>query len=108
MERATTSSVYQDRRIECPSVSGLLPGAVLLNKQGVPIPETGLALSSFDWAYPRALQGLLVSLRHGKSGSTQEDLENLIYAQDDDGNVVPLLLIKPNVSITGFSKTVEY
>lgn len=99
MEHATTQllSVYQDKRIERPSVAGLAAlGVVLLDKRGVPIPETGLALSSFGWAYARALQGRLNELKAWEAAeeALKEGLENLIYEQDDDGNVTPFSLDK--------------
>jgi hypothetical protein len=58
IEKATEKllSIYQDKRVERPSVRGLAAlGVVLLDKKGVPIPNTGLALSSFGWSYARAL-----------------------------------------------------
>lgn len=98
MERATTQllSVYQDKRVERPSVNGLAAlGVVLLDKRGIPIPE-GLALSSFGWAYARALQGRLNELKAWETAeeALKEGLENIIYAQDDDGNVTPFSLDK--------------
>jgi len=94
MERATTQllSVYQDSRVERPSISGLAAlGVVLLDKRGIPIPDTGLALSSFGWAYARALQGRLNDLSAWEAAeeALKKGLENLIYEQDQDGNVAP-------------------
>lgn len=99
MERATTQllSVYQDKRIERPSVAGLAAfGVVLLDKHGVPIPDTGLALSSFGWAYGRALQGRLHELKSWEAAeeALKKGLEKLIYEQDDNGNVTPFSLDK--------------
>lgn len=67
LEQATEKLLqkYQDKRAERPSAKGLAAlGVVLLNKQGIPVPETGLTLSSFGWAYARALEGDLQILKH--------------------------------------------
>lgn len=99
MERATEQllSVYQDKRVERPAMNGLAAlGVVLLDKRGIPIPETGLALSSFGWAYARALQGCLNELKAWEAAeeALKEGLENLIYEQDKNGNVMPFSLDK--------------
>ncbi len=112
MERAATQllSVYQDKRIERPSVSGLAAlGVVLLDKRGVPIPETGLALSSFGWAYARAMQGRLNELKAWEAAeeALKEGLVELIYAQDYDGNVAPFSLDKAERVYRWFLKNCE-
>lgn len=99
MERATTQllSVYQDYRVERPSMGGLAAlGVVLVDKHGIPIPDNGLALSSFGWAYARALQGRLNDLSAWEAAeeALKKGLENLIYEQDQDGNVAPFSLKK--------------
>jgi len=83
---------YQDKRIERPSVRGLASlGVVILNKKGIPVPETGLALSSFGWAYARALSGNLNELKYWEAAEKllKEGLEKIIYRQDSDGHVLP-------------------
>ncbi len=51
-------SVYQDKRIERPNVQGKAAlGAILVDKQGIPIPDKGIALSSFGWSYGQVLTG---------------------------------------------------
>jgi len=88
---------YQDKRIERPSVRGLASmGVILLDKKGVPVPETGLTLSSFGWAYARALGGNLNELKYWETAETllKEGLEEIIYEQDKDGHVLPFSLLK--------------
>ncbi|MDB9953314.1 AAA domain-containing protein [Porticoccaceae bacterium] len=87
--------VYKDDRIERPSVTGLAAmGAVILNRKGIPVSETGLTISSYGWAYARALHGKLHDL---KSWNTAEKviktgLEKFIYRKDRDGNLLPFSL----------------
>lgn len=88
---------YQDKRIERPSVRGLASiGVVILNKNGIPVPETGLALSSFGWAYARALSGNLNELKYWEVAEKllKEGLEQIIYRQDSGGHVLPFSLEK--------------
>lgn len=83
------------KRIERPSVKGLASlGAVLLDRNGIPIPQTDLALSSFGWAYAKALQGRLNELKAWEvvEETLKDGLEKLIYARDEDGNVMPFSL----------------
>lgn len=90
-------SVYQDKRFERSSVNGLAAmGVILLDKKGIPIPETGLALSSFGWAYARALQGKLAELKSWGAAEEilKEGLDKIIYKQDESGNVQPFSLEK--------------
>jgi len=94
LEQATEKLLkkYQDKRIERPSVRGLASiGVVILNKNGIPVPETGLALSSFGWAYARALNGNLNELEYWEAVEKllKEGLEKIIYHQDDDRRVLP-------------------
>jgi len=75
-------SIYQDKRIERPSVRGLAAlGVVLLDKKGIPIPDTGLAVSSFGWSYARALQGKLQELKSWEIAEKKlvEGLDKYIY-----------------------------
>lgn len=97
LERATEQllSVYQDKRIERPAARGFAAlGVVLLDKGGVPVPETGLALSSFGWSYARALQGRLEELKSWEKAekALKEGLESIIYQQDKNGEVLPFSL----------------
>ncbi len=99
IEQATEKLLkqYQDKRIERPSARGLASiGVVILNKNGIPVPETGLALSSFGWAYARALSGNLNELKCWEVAENllKEGLEKIIYRQDSDGHVLPFSLEK--------------
>jgi len=88
---------YQDKRIERPSVEGLAAiGVVILDKKGIPVPETGLALSSFGWSYARALGGHLNELKYWETAEKilKKGLEEIIYEQDEDGHVLPFSLEK--------------
>lgn len=97
LEKATQKllALYQDKRVERPSIKGLSAiGVVLLDKKGVPVPDTGLALSSFGWAYARALQGKLDELKCWEVAekALKEGLEKIIYRTDEDGKPLPLSL----------------
>lgn len=84
--------LYQDKRIERPMVSGLAAlGVVILDKNGIPVPDTGLALSSFGWSYARALQGNLHDLKSWEAAedALKEGLNKIIYRQDNDGKDLP-------------------
>ncbi len=97
LEKATEKLlvVYKDERVERPSITGLAAlGVVILDRNGIPIADTGLALSSFGWAYGRALAGNLDDLRHWEIAeeTLKKDLEKLIYKQDKDGEDLPFSL----------------
>lgn len=99
LEKATEKllAVYKDERIERQPVTGLASlGLIILDRYGVPIPDTGLAISSFGWAYARALQGKLHELKSWEAAeeALNEGLEKIIYQQDVDGNVPPFSLAK--------------
>lgn len=97
IERATQKllALYQDKRVERPSVRGNASlGVVILDRQGIPIPDTGLAISSFGWSYAMALQGNLHDLKHWEVAekALKKGMEKLIYRQDKDGNALPFSL----------------
>jgi len=99
LEQATEKLLkqYQDKRIERPSAKGLASiGVVILDKKGIPVPETGLALSSFGWSYARALGGNLNELKYWETAERllKEGLEEIIYEQDEDGHILPFSLEK--------------
>lgn len=95
LEKATENliSIYQDKRVERPAAQGKAAlGAILVNKRGIPVPETGIALSSFGWAYGQALNGHLDQIKHWVTAEKilLEKLDKLIYRQDKDGEDIPL------------------
>ena len=97
IEKATEKllSIYQDKRVERPSVRGLAAlGVVLLDKKGVPIPNTGLALSSFGWSYARALQGKLQELKSWEIAEKKlvEGMDKYIYRADENDQQLPFTL----------------
>ncbi|MGP4846023.1 DEAD/DEAH box helicase [Marinobacter sp. 1Y8] len=84
--------VFQDDRVERPSVNGLAAlGVVLLDKKGIPVPDTGLSISSFGWAYGRTLQGKLGELKAWGLAEEVliEGLEKIIYRLDAGGRPLP-------------------
>lgn len=84
---------YQDKRIERPDIKGMASlGVIILDKKGIPIPDKGLSLSSFGWAYSRALQGNLDDLKHWEVAeeNLKEKLSEIIYKKDDNENPIPL------------------
>lgn len=99
LEKATTQllNIYQDKRVERPQNKGLAAmGVVMLDKKGIPVPETGLALSSFSWSYARALQGKLNELKSWEVAEEKlkDGLDKIIYKQDEGGSVLPFSLDK--------------
>ncbi|WP_165495732.1 DEAD/DEAH box helicase [Marinobacter halodurans] len=87
--------VFQDDRVERPAAKGFAAvGAVLLDKKGIPIPDTGLSISSFGWAYARALQGKVGELKAWALAEKVllEGLERIIYRTDSQGRQVPFSL----------------
>lgn len=97
LEQATEKLLqkYQDKRVERLSSRGLAAlGVVLLDKKGIPVPETGLTLSSFGWAYARALEGDLHVLKYWERAEAvlKAGLEQYVYRKDEDGNDLPFSL----------------
>lgn len=95
LEKATEKllSIYQDKRVERPTVQGKAAlGTILVNKHGIPVPETGIALSSFGWAYGQALNGNLEQIKHWETAEKilLEKLHDLVYQQDENGEDIPL------------------
>ena len=95
LEKATENliSIYQDKRVERPATHGKAAlGAILVNKHGIPVPETGIALSSFGWAYGQALSGHLDQIKNWETAEKilLEKLDKLVYCQDEDGQDIPL------------------
>jgi hypothetical protein len=95
--------IYRDNRPERKRQSGLAAlGLVVLNGDGVPISETGLSISSFGWAYGRALRTRLHDLKFWPTAEEHlcEGLEKILCQQDDDGAVLPLSLPALNDAYT--------
>jgi hypothetical protein len=99
LEQATEKLLkkYQDKRAERPSSRGLAAlGVVLLDKKGIPVPESGLTISSFGWAYARALEGDLHVLKYWEKAEAKlkAGLEKYIYRKDEDGNDLPFTFVQ--------------
>ncbi|NIM14992.1 MAG: hypothetical protein GTO45_23750 [Candidatus Aminicenantes bacterium] len=97
LDKATENliSIYQDKRVERPAAQGKAAlGAILVNKRGIPVPETGIALSSFGWAYGQALSGHIDHIKHWVTAEKilLEKLAALIYRQDKNGECIPLTI----------------
>jgi hypothetical protein len=89
--------IYQDKRVERPNVKGIAAlGAVVLDQQGIPLPDAGLALSSFGWAYGCALQGGLQHLKYWEAAESalRKGLVDIVYEKDVNGVVQPFSLEK--------------
>lgn len=88
-------SIFQDNRIERPELKGKASiGAILVDRQGIPIPETGIALSSFGWAYGRALNGDINQIKRWVFAEKMllEQAATFIYRHDEDGKAIPLAI----------------
>jgi len=72
--------------------------AILVDRDGVPVEENGVAVSSFAWALPLALQlrldnlGAWPSIEHG----IIDKLRDIVRRVDDDGTPLPLDLATIN------------
>jgi len=95
LDQATENliSIYQDKRVERPAAQGKAAlGAILVNKDGIPVPETGIAISSFGWAYGQALSGNIDQIKHWVTAEKilLEKLDKLIYRQKENGEDIAL------------------
>lgn len=91
----TLVEIYRDNRVERSRKSGLAAlGLVVLNGDGVPISEKGLSISSFGWAYGRALRTRLHDLKFWSLAEEHlcEGLEKILCRQDNAGALMPLSL----------------
>ena len=85
--------LYRDDREELPGVSGQSALAVIvLDKKGVPLGDNTLAISSYGWAYGRAMSNGLDQLKHWDLAEEKlkEGLLKLLVKEDEDGNTLPL------------------
>lgn len=66
--------------------------AILVDKHGVPVEENGIAVSSFAWALPLALQRRLESLGAWPKVEPKiiEKLDDIVRRVDDQGRPLPL------------------
>jgi AAA domain len=84
---------YTDTRAERPQARGASGLAVIVvNKDGKPVDEPAVAVSSFAWGVPRALKGNLEDLAEWPTHERQlvEQLDARIRRFDKNGDLVPL------------------
>ena len=85
--------IYQDQREEIPNVSGQAAlAAVIVDKNGFPLGLDGLAISSYGWAYSRALVGDLDTLQRWDIVEEKllEGLSKIFDCRDEDDNLLPV------------------
>jgi hypothetical protein len=84
---------YTDTRVERPPARGASGLAVIiLNKDGKPVEEPAVAVSSFGWGVPRALRGNLKDLADWPTHEQRlvRELDTLIRHLDEDGEPAAL------------------
>jgi AAA domain len=84
---------YGDTRPERPGRRGkAVLASIILDKQGKPVEEPAVAISSFAWGFPKALTGNLNSLSAWPTAEKTlvEQLDRRIRRQDEEGNLLPL------------------
>ncbi|WP_033069425.1 DEAD/DEAH box helicase [Thalassospira australica] len=90
----TLLKVYADKRPDKPSMRGASPiASILLDKEGHPLDEeTSVAISSFAWGVPIALQGDLKKLADwpAQEKLLKGQFRKLLVKRDRNDDVVPL------------------
>lgn len=103
MEETTRAllEVFADSNVDRRPASGFAGIATItVTREGVPIPDNAVAISSFAWGFPLALKRDLIGL--GKWPNAEQQLQELvdkkIRKQDEQGNLLPIdLAIIDNV-----------
>lgn len=95
MEETTRAllEVFADSDVDRRPASGFAGIATItVTREGVPIPDNAVAISSFAWGFPLALKRDLVGLGRWPSveQQLQEFVDKKIRKQDDQGNPLPL------------------
>lgn len=95
MEPAVSAllEVYTDARPERPQVRGnAVLASVMVDKEGRPVENDPVAISSFGWAVPHALAGELETLSDWSEAerALTKQLSEKIIRKDRDGALVPL------------------
>ncbi len=88
-------SVYTDKRAEQPPSSGeSIIATILVDREGRPVEQDAVALSSFAWGVPVALNGDLKALGDWPSAERTliEALDARVRRTDDSGKPEPLTL----------------
>ncbi len=84
---------FVDRRAERPRVKAeVILASVIVDKNGVPVINDAVAISSFAWGLPIALTGELSELSQwsSTSGRLHAELAKTVRRQDEDGEDLPL------------------
>ncbi len=84
---------YGDTRVERMGTRGeAILATIMLDRNGKPVEEPAVAISSFGWGVPRALAGDIASLGGWQTAEQPlvEKLDKLIRRQDQDGELLPL------------------
>lgn len=97
MEKAMTKllEVYRDTREERPAAKGeAIIGVIVADRQGRPVKQNAVALSSFAWALQYALKGELTELGHWVKAEQQltPQLDKCIRLLDEEKNELPLTI----------------
>ncbi|OVZ66340.1 hypothetical protein CDO46_01160 [Pigmentiphaga sp. NML030171] len=95
MEAAVNAllKVYTDTRDERPQARGeAVLATIMLDKNGLPVENEAVSISSFGWGVPVALSGRLRDLGQWSQVEKAliEELTKQITAEDKDGNPLPL------------------
>lgn len=85
--------IYGDTRIEKPSLKGeAILSVMVVDKNGVPVDENALSISSFAWGVVQALKGDLTTLSGWPESEKKylSEIDHLIRRQDDQGQPLPI------------------
>jgi hypothetical protein len=90
---ASLVTKFGDTRAERAGARGeAILATIMLDRNGKPIEEPAVSISSFAWAVPRALRGDLYKLGDWQiaEGVLVEKLDRLIRREDKEGELLPL------------------
>lgn len=95
MEPAVSAllKVYTDSRYERPQARGeSVLATVMVDKEGRPVENDAVSVSSFGWGVPKALSGNLEGLGHWRDaeGSLIAALTERLVKEDEEGQPIPL------------------
>lgn len=84
---------YGDKSPERPSLTGaVILGSLLLDAHGKLLPKQGVAVSSFGWGFPIALNGSLRQLKDWIDAEQHivDEVSKQLLRTGDDGNTLPI------------------
>ncbi len=90
MELATSAMLetYSDKRVERPSVRGeAILATIIVDRNGCPIDDNAISVSSFGWGVPLALSGRLQDLGNWQIAEKRlaDALSRILIKKDDEG-----------------------